>query len=914
MILSSGRDFRRRAVFSLMLIAATMILPVFSQEEAEPVINRIIVKVDGRPAADEFLGLVPIKPGDEYSLQNVNKVIQNLFQTGIFSDVKVLKSGQDKIDLTFELSRNLIVNRINIKGSPVRKSKLLAAVETMRPGMVLIEASLARAREALAAELQRYGYFEAKVGSEVIKKSGEAQADVLFTVSGWRRYFINSIEIQGSLIFRASDLARKIKSRQGRVYSPAQLEKDIQTLRKHYESQGYRRASVELVGEDFDREQNQVSLVIKVVPQEKITININGSRLSRNIVLPIWEERVFEDWALAEGEARLLNNLRKKGYLFVTVNSRLERQEGEINVIYDVLPGKRYSIENVVIEGATVFSVDKIKQQLAVVEKAAFFSWLSYDRLFALPADVELFYKENGFPDAKAGLEFETRKDRVIARLKIEEGQRQIVKNIIFSGNASFSDDEIKKDLEIKEGGPFFLPQVQREVERIESFYLERGFRGPRIEAEVKENEKNSFTVHYKIEEGQRFKIGRILMLGNRRTRSSVIKKEILLSEGDYANFSLVQESVRRLDRLGIFSEIKLEEIPISQDEEVLIARVREGEQNSASVGVGFETREDVRSLALWTNTYRPRGLGEYTRSNVFGLAAQFSVLGQYGPYEKRLIGSFSQPYLFGLPIEPSLIGWYEFEDRISFAFERRGFSMNTISRLKKNLNFLTMLRWSRTRLTRLDISESEIDRKELPYSTALGSITLMLDKRNDIFNPDRGYFFSAVGEVASPLFGTESDYFKTFIKFQFFDQLAPRLILGLTSRAGLGSGNISIPERFFAGGSSSFRGETFDQLGPKDPETAKPVGGKAILLVNTELSFPVLPALTDLSGVAFIDVGNVFSEVKNITLAGLETAVGAGLRYRTPLGPLRFELAWKLWDRPKRTKPLFFITIGNVF
>lgn len=134
------------------------------------------------------------------------------------------------------------------------------------------------------------------------------------------------------------------------------------------------------------------------------------------------------------------------------------------------------------------------------------------------------------------------------------------------------------------------------------------------------------------------------------------------------------------------------------------------------------------------------------------------------------------------------------------------------------------------------------------------------------------------------------------------------------TTRFGLGRGRIPIHERFFAGGSNSFRGVEFDELGPKDPNSLKPVGGKALLLFNFELNFPLISSFKSLSGVAFYDAGNVFERRKQVSLYSIQNAVGLGLRYRTPLGPVRFEIGWNL-NAPEGEKDvLAFITIGNIF
>jgi outer membrane protein insertion porin family len=211
-------------------------------------------------------------------------------------------------------------------------------------------------------------------------------------------------------------------------------------------------------------------------------------------------------------------------------------------------------------------------------------------------------------------------------------------------------------------------------------------------------------------------------------------------------------------------------------------------------------------------------------------------------------------------------------------------------------------------------IPESEVDRQFFPYSATYLSGSFFWDRRDDSFNPEKGWFLSSVAEWAFPLFKAESNYLKTYTKYQHFFPLLSRLNFSLTARLGLGRGRMPIPERFFAGGSNSFRGEPFDELGPKVPVTQVPVGGKALLLFNFELKFPLLSALKELSGVVFYDWGNVFSKRSDFSLADLQNAVGIGVRYRTPLGPLRFELGWNLDDPQRRGSPLAFITIGNVF
>jgi len=445
---------------------------------------------------------------------------------------------------------------------------------------------------------------------------------------------------------------------------------------------------------------------------------------------------------------------------------------------------------------------------------------------------------------------------------------------------------------------------------------MNEGVRGTEITAAVQQVRSDLFSVRFEIKEGQKIQIANVVVTGNEATRKNTIARELLLDEGDYARYDAIRETKRRLERLGIFTEVDIEEIPISSDRENLLVRVREGARNYASLGLGMESKSQPKTFAAWNNEYRPRGTAEYIRYNVFGLAAQASLVGQLSFKERRGVFSWRQPYFFGLPMETYLNVWMEREERTSFTYDGRGASLTTVKRVskKENMDFLSTLRLARRTLIGLEISESEIDRKFFPFSTTSISGSYIWERRDDPFNPSQGFFFSSSLEWAFPYFKAESDFVKTFSKFQYYVSIFPGFTLASTVRLGLAKGRVPIHERFFAGGSNSFRGTEFDELGPKDPESSKPVGGKALLLFNFELTFPILSAFKNLQGAVFYDKGNVFDRRKQVSLAGLRDALGFGLRYRTPLGPVRLELGWNLDQVPGEKKILGFITIGHVF
>lgn len=886
----------------------------FSQPpHSSPIIQEISVEIRGQQEAENLAALIAVKEGETYSLRKISQSIKQLFKTGLFSDIQVIREGYEKVHLRYVLTRRYFTKKIEfLTEEEISRKELKKAVASIREGSPFSEGMLRRAEEEVREELEREGYFDPEIRTHVKRELESSSVDVLFEIRSPKRYVIQEIKFAGQLILSESQLRERMKSKEGRAYVPSELEKDIVELKKLYHDRGFNQAEVKIERRHF--EEDRVSIIMRVIPHERFEIVVRGADVPLDLLLPIWEERVFEEWGLSEGEAKIIGYLRKKGYIFASVRSFIEREDHRIRVVYEVTPGKKYAIQDICFEGLQFFTSAQLRKELGIRERIPFLSWISGERLFELPQEIKALYQRNGFSQASVDLNFNRVEDKVTGVYYIEEGPQDRIQNISFRGTALFTSEELLGQINSYPGGPYFRPKIDRDVERLENFYLEEAVRGTEIKPAVEKVAENLYSVLFEIHEGKRVSVERIIIAGNRVTKKSTILRELRIREGDDARYGLIRESKRRLENLGLFTEIKIEEVPISPEKENLIISLREGERNYVSLGVGLETKSEPRALAVWNNVVRVRGTAELIRSNIFGRGAQLSLVGQISLKEKRGVISWEQPYFFGIPLQTYLNAWLEREERKSFSFERRGVSLTSMKPFSENAILLTTLRWARTTLMDLQISESEIDRQYSPFSASSLSGSFIWDRRDDPFNPRRGYFFSFVLEWAYPLFKAESDFLKNFIKYQHYVPLLPNVIFSSTFRLGLGRGRMPIHERFFAGGSNSFRGEEFDELGPRDPQSLKPVGGKALFLLNFELTFPLLSSFRDLFGTFFYDIGNVFGKRRQLSLASLRNAIGAGLRYRTPLGPIRFEVGWNLDAPEEEKKVLAFITIGNVF
>jgi len=908
----------RILIFVIMLLSSLSARQalLFSSESI-PLVARVTVEIEGETGAGDLEELITVKEGDPFSIKEINSSIKRIYKTGLFSGIRVLKEGTQNIALTFLLTKKVFTRKISISGpDEIPKKGLKEGVFSLREGSPFSEDKLAAAVDELREVLKNEGYFQAEIKTAVQRISGTPETDVFFEIGEFERFRVSDISFTGDLIFSADDLKKEMDTRVGEAFIPSVLNRDLEALKERYGTENYSRAEIKLKDKAYDEEQGSVTLSIEIISHEKIDIVVEGADVPLSLLRPIWEARIFEDWGLAEGEAKIVVYMRQKGYLFSSVSSRIERSPNQNRIVYEVDPGPKLKIGDMTFEGLTHFTPAHIKSALLIRSKLPFLSSISGARLYELPKEIEFLYKSEGFPDARVNLVFEREENTANPIFQIDEGEQETISDIFLEGNQAFTRDQLLVQINASEGGPFFQPGIQRDIEFLENYYRNNGYRGMQISARVQPEENNKYSVRFMIIEGEKVSVERIIITGNRVTRKSTIRREVRLKENDPARYDLIRDTERRLENLGIFTDVNIEEIALSPTRENLLINVSEGNLNYASLGLGLETRSQPQTVSVWNNEVRPRGTAEYVRSNILGIAAQMSLVGQLSLREKRVVLSWEQPYLFSYPLSTYLNGWLEQEERISFSYDRRGIQIGAIKPISKmnNMDLLTTLGYERTKLTELYISESKVDRRFFPYSKLSIAESFIWDKRDDPFNPKNGFFLSSVLEWAYPLFNIESNFVKTFTKYQHYMPLTPNLTFSGTFRLGLGTGRTPIHERFFAGGSNSFRGTRFDELGPKDSISGNPVGGAALMLFNFEFTFPLLSAFKDLYGTAFFDTGNVWDRRKKVSLSSFQNAVGLGLRYRTPLGPIRIEVAWYVNSPTEEERILGFITIGNVF
>ena len=879
------------------------------------VVSRVSLVVDGQDAGPEYSVLVSIKPGDPYTLKSVRDDVRRLYATGLFSDVRAERSGEGDAVLAFILVRKLVVRSVNFQGpAGLPTSGLSAGLASLKPGSEFRPEARSRAEAEIREFLKGEGYFQAEVRCRAARDPQAPVVDLTFDLAPGRRYVIDRVDFVGGSIIPLQDIESRLTARPGQAFIPRELDRDRAAVAELYRSRGFQQAQVLLEKVEFHDDRGAATLTLRLDPGEIVEIAVRGAKIPMAMLKPIWQERIFEEWGLLEGEARILSYLRKKGHIFAIVTSTVEHRDHVLRAVYEVDPGARYRIRGLVFEGLTHFTVPRLQVLLGLQEGLFASGIIDGQRIFELPGEIENLYRTQGFAEVRVNLDFYRQGGAVTAILGLKEGPQQKIQDVSIVGASQIGQDDLLIRVSSQPGAAFFQTNLRRDAETMKAYYLSLGFRGTLVNVSSQKAGDNLHSVVFTVEEGQRLKFSKIIIDGLRVTRKSTVERELAVREGQDALGEAIQETKRNLERLGIFSEVRLEEVPADPGFLNLVIRLREGERHYAGLGLGLETARSAQSFSIWNTDISPRVTAEFILSNIFGDASQFSLAGQFSFREKRAVMAYERRYLFGMAMQNSVSALIERVDLPSFEFDRRGLSFNIVKPVFRDMVLMTTLQWAQTTIVSLSTSPDEIDREFYPYSKISLAAILSRDRRDDPYNPVRGTFLSLAVEWAYPLFGVESDFQKIFFKYQNYLPLSSRVHFNATFRLGLGRGRMPIHERFFAGGSNSFRGRYFDELGPKDAESGQPVGGKLLTVLNLELTAPFLPTVEELAWVFFYDIGNVYSWRSDFDLGALESAVGFGLRYRTPLGPLRLEVGLNLNPPGEGRKVIPFITIGNMF
>jgi outer membrane protein insertion porin family len=862
---------------------------------------------------DPYLG---IHPGDLLTRSALKRGIQSLYDSGRFSSVAVdaVPEG-DGIILNFKLQHNYYFNNFSLEGDVDLKGRSLWEWVSLPIGKRYTDAGLEESRRMVLDFLKNRGFYLAQVVARTIRDDKFRQVDVVFDVQPGELARIGSIKIQGVPEWDLRDLSEKFGFREGEEFERSRLADRQDSLRKHFTNEGYLAAEVK-VDESFDSKTNTVDLILDISNYGKVRVVVDGFKIDKNQLrrlLPVLTGEGIREEILQEGKTNLKEYLENRGYSEAVITVYEEKEENVLVLRYKVVPNNKSTVEYVRFEGNEAFTDRELLTSLTM-QPSSFLHNTAYS-VTHLNEDLnslKSLYESRGFLDAsiidlpeslgdgsQMGIEYE-----------ITEGGLSRINSIGFEGNSAFTAEELASMINLTPGGAYSPSLAERDRQILLAAYNDAGYLQAHVTVHAGiADETNSYPVEFHIEEGTKFIVDQIIVLGGEHTRRSVIDKRIKLSTGGPLSLGKLLQTQQALYRLGIFDQVRVEQQnPDSRNPyQNIVVRVRESKRYTIRYGIGYQEHEKLR------------GTLEFSDLNILGMARRADIRLRGSSIEQQAVFSIRQAQFRPLPVDSYVSLSASYRQDVSFDIRRLGASYQYSYPFSGHSWGLFRYDFQNVRPLHLQISDPEYERDDTPRNLSTFSIAYVNDSRDNYLDPEKGFFSSTDFGVTTSRLG-DNDYISFFTQNSYYRKLPKSLMAAISLRFGVShpysGSNVPISERFFAGGGSSLRGFDTDYAGPLDDTTGKPLGGNALLIGSLELRRPIL-SFVHLAG--FYDAGNVFPTLSDIVFSDFSHTVGTGLRIKTPFGPLRIDYGYNLNLPPELqqrglTRGHLFITVGPPF
>jgi outer membrane protein assembly factor BamA len=808
--------------------------------------------------------------------------------------------------------------------------------------------------DAVAAALRVRGYQHARVGVRTEMRHAPHRTVLFLTLEPGERTRVVAVDVVGTADVLARDLRDQLGVDVGDPYEPEMIGQRLASWVADRRRAGHFESRVTLTAR-FDEGDAVVALTLTVSDGPPVRVVFAGDPLPaavRDRLAPVATEGSVDEDLLEDSTNRIEEYLRAQGYRDASAPYAREESAGALVVTFTIRRGALYRVARLEITGNASVPFEELAPGLRVREGQPFVqASLDADR-----SAVEARYERLGFTSVIVEGEADPVVEApqaggqvpVVARLRVTENARAIVESVRVEGNDGVGADALLAGLGLQPGRPLQLSQLALDRDAIEIRYANLGYRHATVASSPGLSADGTRAdVLFSVREGPQLIVDHVLIVGNSRTRADTIEREIQLRPGEPLGAAAIIDSQQRLAALGLFRRVRITDLSHGDEtrRDVLVS-LEEAPATTIGYGGGVEVGPRTRTApddggAVERLEFRPRAFFEIGRRNLFGKNRSISLFtrvslgsddelaaadgaparggSRFGLGEYRVLGTFREPRVFQTLADAFLTGTAEQQIRPSFKFTRRAFSAEVARAVTRTTGISGNYQIQRTVLFDERFSDDDarlIDRLFPKVRLSSFSVSAVRDTRDDQLNPTSGHYTSMNAQLAARRIGSQVGFLRSFMTAQLFRQMPgrSRIVVATSARLGLASGfpreetvidpdgqtrvevveDLPLSERFFAGGDTTVRGFALDQLGTAatiDQATGFPLGGNALAIFNMELRMPVVGGL---GLVGFVDVGNVFRRTKNLDLGEMRGALGVGVRYASPVGPLRVDLGFK--------------------
>jgi outer membrane protein insertion porin family len=751
---------------------------------------------------------------------------------------------------------------------------------------------------------------------------------------------VTLIEVQGNKRIETATILAKIKTKEGGVFSPVQIKEDIKVLYQlgHFED-------IQVKTEGFEDGLKVIFLVKEKPLIREITFEGNDELTTEKLKegLTLLPRTAFNLQLIQENAEKIRLKYQDSGYYdAIVVPVVTELRGGDRNVTFFIKEGDKVKLEDIIITGNKALTSKEIKKALKTQEHW-FFSFLGRSgtlRMEELRDDLETIrnlYYNKGYIQVQVDepvIEPKTytervhwysskkrtiiKKDELVVRIHIKEGEQFRVGSLTFKGNTSLTTGELESEVKLKPGDIFSREMLRQDVQRIIDLY--DGIAKPFASVIPLFNidpVKKTVAITIEIQEGGEVRIGRINISGNSKTRDKVIRREMRLDEGDLYSKKALKRSYERINNLNFFESVDI--VPERRQQESVMdldVKVKEKMTGTLSVGGGYSSVDKLI------------GIVEVSQGNLGGRGQLLKLKTQWGGTHRIIMMSFMEPYLFDEPIWGRVDVYRQQQTYDGYTLYTNGFGLGTGKSFSEYLS--GSIRYSLDQSQAKDINvfpipfalQQQLENYGTVITTSALTATLTRDSRDFYLDPKTGSRNTIFVEYAGGPLGGDPEFIKSVADSARFFPLPWDTVFMIRGRIGyvvsLIDKPIPIGERFFVGGSGSVRGFRYGTAGPVD-SSGNRVGGNKELIFNFEYNFPIVPAAR-LKGVLFYDMGRGFDdnlvpgEPTDINYHDLRHSWGWGFWWLSPIGPLRFEWGYIIHQKPTDQPSQFEFNIGTLF
>ncbi len=770
-----------------------------------------------------------------------------------------------------------------------------------------IVASLYVKEENEKAVLESLKSFAGKLVEKMITtKSMIQKPEVKGTASD---SFNRGLEIIGKVIITGNKrvdeeaVKTKIKSKAGEVFSRDDLRDDIKAV---YDMGFFEDVMADIRDTDKGME---LTFIVKERPViKKVVINGNKEIKDEKIngAITVKENTILNRTLLSENAEKIKALYAAEGFFLASVEPVVERKDDAVaEVKFNIEEGDKVKVKRITIIGSKAYDEDEIKAIMDTSE-VGFFSFLTKSGIFDEAVfqndliKIMAHYYDNGYIHAGITdhlVSLSSDKKWFFITIALSEGEQYKIGKIDIKGDILTTRALLMEKVKTATGEVFSRKILTGDISRLSDVYGDEGYANVNINPVTNTDEKVKIVdIAFDIQKNELVYIEKVNISGNVNTRDKVIRREIELSEGMLFSATDMKRSRNNLNRLGYFEKVNIAPQPGSAENKmVLNVDVKERPTGSISAGIGYSSVDKII------------GTASISQSNFLGTGLKLDLSGTISASSKRYQFGITEPWLFDKPISAGVDIFKTSREYTDYTKDSKGFDLRSGFPVygRDIRGYLTYTLEDVNVRNVSDSASSLIKEQEGTSLTSSVSGTLKRDTRDDAFFPTEGSVTSLTVQFAGGPLGGDNNFIKYVaegIKYYelFWDmEFSTHGVIGYVQ--GLGGEDIPVYERFYLGGINTIRGFETRSIGPGDRE----------LYANFEYLFPLVTE-QKVKGLIFFDAGNAYNG--NIDLGDSRTSAGIGIRWFSPVGPLRLEWGHNLNRREGEKASQWEFTIGTVF